>query len=78
MDRVTDKTFRYFITLATIQPLYGKISDVFGRKPALLSAYLVLALGCLLCGLAKNLGEIIAARALAGMCDDSGPSEWFY
>jgi MFS family permease len=46
--------------------LYGKLSDIFGRKPALLFAYTVFGLGCLFCGLARNLKELVAARAFAG------------
>ncbi|TVY27763.1 Vacuolar membrane amino acid uptake transporter [Lachnellula hyalina] len=57
----------YFLTLTGFQPLYGKLSDIFGRKPALLFAYIVFGTGCLLCGLARNLGELVAARAFAGI-----------
>jgi MFS family permease len=57
---------RYFLTLTSFQPLYGKLSDIFGRKPALLFAYTVFGLGCLFCGLARNLKELVAARAFAG------------
>lgn len=57
----------YFLTLTSFQPLYGKLSDIFGRKACLLFAYLVFGLGCLFCGLARNMGELIAARAFAGI-----------
>ena len=57
----------YFITLTSFQPLYGKMSDIFGRKPALLFGYAVFGLGCLFCGLARDMNELIAARALAGI-----------
>ena len=57
---------RYFLTLTSFQPLYGKLSDIFGRKPALLFAYMVFGLGCLFCGLATNLTELALARAFAG------------
>lgn len=56
----------YFLTLTSFQPLYGKLSDIFGRKPALLFAYTVFGLGCLFCGLSRTLGELVAARAFAG------------
>ena len=55
-------TRRYFITLTAFQPLYGKMSDIFGRKSALLFAYAIFGLGCLFCGLARNLNELVAAR----------------
>ncbi|KAL5498760.1 hypothetical protein ACEPAH_2115 [Sanghuangporus vaninii] len=57
----------YMLTLTSFQPLYGKLSDIFGRKPCLLFAFLVFGIGCLLCGLARTMSELIAARALQGL-----------
>ncbi|KAI8635055.1 major facilitator superfamily domain-containing protein [Xylariaceae sp. FL1651] len=57
----------YFLTLTTFQPLYGKLSDIFGRKDCLLFAYIVFGLGCLGCGLARNIVELCVARAVAGI-----------
>ncbi|KAL8801321.1 MAG: hypothetical protein Q9182_004527 [Xanthomendoza sp. 2 TL-2023] len=57
----------YFLTVTSFQPLYGKLSDIFGRKPALLFAYAIFGIGCLFCGLARNMNELIAARAFAGI-----------
>ena len=57
----------YFLTLTSIQPLYGKLSDIFGRKSCLLFAYAIFGLGCLFCGLARNMNELIAARAFSGI-----------
>lgn len=55
------------LTLTSFQPLYGKLSDIFGRKPCLLFAYLVFGLGCLGCGLARDINELVASRAFAGI-----------
>ncbi|EAW06458.1 putative MFS multidrug transporter [Aspergillus clavatus NRRL 1] len=57
----------YFITLASFQPLYGKLSDIFGRRTCLLFAYVIFGLGCLFCGLARNIHELIAARVFQGI-----------
>ncbi|KAI4127987.1 MAG: hypothetical protein LQ338_002954, partial [Usnochroma carphineum] len=57
----------YFLTLTSFQPLYGKLSDIFGRKSALLVGYAIFGIGCLFCGLARDMNELIAARALAGI-----------
>ncbi|KAL8651875.1 MAG: hypothetical protein Q9210_003011 [Variospora velana] len=57
----------YFLTLTSFQPLYGKLSDIFGRKSALLFGYAIFGIGCLFCGLARNMNELIAARAFAGI-----------
>ncbi|KAF2755071.1 MFS general substrate transporter [Pseudovirgaria hyperparasitica] len=57
----------YMLTLTSFQPLYGKLSDIFGRKACLIFAYTVFGIGCLCCGLARDINELIAARALAGI-----------
>ncbi|KAI0527798.1 MFS multidrug transporter [Xylaria bambusicola] len=57
----------YFLTLTTFQPLYGKLSDIFGRKACLLFAYAVFGLGCLGCGLARDIVELCVARAVQGV-----------
>ncbi|KAF7514143.1 hypothetical protein GJ744_004468 [Endocarpon pusillum] len=57
----------YFLTLTSFQPLYGKLSDIFGRKACLLYAYAVFGLGCLFCGLAQDIRQLIAARVFQGI-----------
>ncbi|KAK4984122.1 hypothetical protein LTR50_006809 [Elasticomyces elasticus] len=57
----------YFLTLTSFQPLYGKLSDIFSRKSCLLFGYLVFGTGCLFCGLAQTMNQLIAARAFAGI-----------
>lgn len=47
--------------------MYGKLSDIFGRKECLLFGYVVFGMGSTFCGLARNMGELIAARAFAGI-----------
>ncbi|KLO12362.1 MFS general substrate transporter [Schizopora paradoxa] len=57
----------YMLTMTTFQPLYGKLSDIFGRKQCLVFSYLIFAIGCLICGLARNLEELVVGRAVAGL-----------
>ncbi|CEI39099.1 unnamed protein product [Fusarium venenatum] len=57
----------YFLTLTSGQPLYGRLSDIFGRKSCLLFAYTVFAIGCLGCGLAQSMAQLCTARALSGI-----------
>lgn len=52
----------YFLTMTCSQPLYGKLSDIFGRKPCLLFAYTVFGIGSLGCGLARSLAGLVVAR----------------
>lgn len=61
----------YFLTLTSFQPLYGKLSDIFGRKPCLLFAYAIFGVGCLCCGLARNINELIAARVCYDVSKDT-------
>nr|KMM68746.1 multidrug resistance protein fnx1 [Coccidioides posadasii RMSCC 3488] len=57
----------YFLTLTAFQPLYGRISDLFGRKAALCFSFGLFAVGCLWCGLARSMKELIIARAFTGI-----------
>ena len=52
----------YFLSMTASQPLYGKLSDIFGRKPCLLFAYTMFGVGSLGCGLTRSMGGLIAAR----------------
>lgn len=53
--------------MSAVQPLYGKLSDIYGRKPMLLAAYTMFAIGNLGAGLGRSLGEVIAWRAVQGI-----------
>ncbi|KAF9229583.1 MFS general substrate transporter [Gyrodon lividus] len=57
----------YMLTQTACQPLYGKLSDLVGRKNVLYTSMLVFALGSLLCGAAKSIMGLILARGLAGV-----------
>ncbi|KAK9462052.1 major facilitator superfamily domain-containing protein [Lipomyces oligophaga] len=56
----------YLISQAAVQPLYGKLSDIFGRKPLLLISNVLFGIGSVLCGIAPNMWFLVAARAIAG------------
>lgn len=57
----------YLLSCAAFQPLFGKISDVFGRKPILLFSTACFSLGCLMCGLGDSLSCLIAGRLITGI-----------
>ncbi|KIJ52244.1 hypothetical protein M422DRAFT_243850 [Sphaerobolus stellatus SS14] len=57
----------YMLTMVTFQPLYGKLCDIFGQKACLLFVYFVFGMGCLACGLARNMEALVAARILSGI-----------
>ncbi|MCJ1243578.1 hypothetical protein MMC30_000775 [Trapelia coarctata] len=57
----------YFIANAALQPLSGKLTDIFGRKAGLIFSNIFFAAGNLICGLAKEEWVMILGRVVAGM-----------
>ncbi|HEY7224798.1 MAG TPA: MDR family MFS transporter [Micromonosporaceae bacterium] len=60
-------TTAFLITSTISTPLYGKLSDIYGRKPFFLSAIAVFIAGSALCGLAQSMYQLAAFRALQGI-----------
>lgn len=56
----------YLVATTALQPLYGRLSDIFGRRICLLSATTFFGLGCLGCALSPDLPTLIIMRALTG------------
>ncbi|GKT63163.1 MFS drug transporter [Colletotrichum tofieldiae] len=52
--------------LAAATPPWGKLSDIFGRKPILLAAIAVFLIGSLVGALAQNMDALIAGRVIQG------------
>lgn len=57
----------FLLTSTAFLPLFGRISDAFGRKPVYLFSITMFFLTTAWCGLAQSIGTFIAARALCGM-----------
>ncbi|KAF3390501.1 hypothetical protein F1880_009248 [Penicillium rolfsii] len=57
----------YLLANAACIPLWGKISDIWGRKPIILLANVWFLVGSLICALAKNMAMIVAGRAIQGV-----------
>ncbi|MEO5975325.1 MAG: MFS transporter, partial [Ilumatobacteraceae bacterium] len=57
----------YIVTTAMATPLLGKLSDIFGRRRLYLMSVVVFLGGSVLCGLAQNIDQLIAFRALQGI-----------
>jgi EmrB/QacA subfamily drug resistance transporter len=60
-------TTAYLITSTISTPLYGKLSDLYGRKPFLLTAISVFIAGSVLCTISRSMGELAAFRGLQGL-----------
>jgi EmrB/QacA subfamily drug resistance transporter len=57
----------YLLTSTASTPLWGKISDLYGRRLIFQVAIGLFLLGSALSGLSQNMGELIAFRALQGV-----------
>jgi EmrB/QacA subfamily drug resistance transporter len=60
-------TTAFLITSTISTPLYGKLSDIYGRKPFFLFAIAIFIVGSALCGLAQSMYQLAGARALQGV-----------
>ena len=56
----------YLLTSAVSTPLYGKISDMFGRKKIFQTAIVIFLVGSALCGAAQTMNQLIVFRGSAG------------
>jgi len=57
----------YLLAATAVTPLYGKLSDIHGRRPVLLGGIAIFVAGSIACALAPNMPALIAARALQGL-----------
>lgn len=57
----------YLLSSTAVTPIYGKLGDMFGRKIVLQAAIVIFVIGSALCGLAQNMTELIAFRAIQGL-----------
>jgi len=60
-------TTAYLITATLSTPLYGKLSDLYGRKPMYLTAISLFLVGSLASGMAGSMYELAAFRAFQGL-----------
>ncbi len=60
-------TTAYLVTSTIVTPLYGKLSDIYGRKPLFSIAIAVFILGSLSCTFATSMTMLAACRAFQGL-----------
>ena len=60
-------TTAFLITSTISTPLYGKLSDIYGRKSFVLFSIGVFIVGSALCGLSRSMYELAAFRAIQGI-----------
>lgn len=57
----------YLLAMTVTVPLYGKLGDVYGRRPMFLGALTLFVAGSALCGFASGMLELVLYRALQGI-----------
>lgn len=57
----------YLVAATVTQPIYGKLADLYGRKPVMLVALALFVVGSTACGLAPTMLALVAMRALQGL-----------
>jgi EmrB/QacA subfamily drug resistance transporter len=57
----------YLLTSTASIPIWGRLSDLYGRRPMYLTAVALFLVGSLACGAAASMPQLIAARAMQGL-----------
>lgn len=57
----------YMLTSAVTVPIYGKLSDVYGRKPFYILGLILFMIGSMVSGMVSSMPQLILARALQGL-----------
>nr|WP_317453502.1 MFS transporter [Streptomyces sp. CBMA152] len=67
LDKVSWAVTAYLLASTIGLPIYGKLGDLFGRKPVFQFAIVVFVIGSALAGWSRNMDELIAFRAVQGV-----------
>src|SRR6476659_8049610 len=67
LDHLSWVVTSYLLASTISTPIYGKLGDMYGRKPVFLAAIVIFLAGSMLSGLSESMGELIAFRALQGV-----------
>ncbi|MFP1624149.1 DHA2 family efflux MFS transporter permease subunit [Streptomyces sp. 5K101] len=67
MDHLSWVVTAYLLASTAATPLWGKLGDQYGRKKLFQAAIVIFLIGSALCGIAQNMPQLIAFRALQGL-----------
>ncbi|KAJ3108397.1 hypothetical protein HDU96_007534 [Phlyctochytrium bullatum] len=57
----------YLLTATSVAAIYGKVADIFGRKPVFVFALIIFEIGSVICAIAPSMLVLILGRAVAGI-----------
>lgn len=67
MEHLSWVVTAYLLASTAATPLWGKLGDQYGRKRLFQTAIVIFLIGSALCGMAQNMPQLIAFRALQGL-----------
>ncbi|WP_067140961.1 MDR family MFS transporter [Microtetraspora malaysiensis] len=67
LDQLSWVVTSYLLASTAGTPLYGKLSDLYGRKQIFQGAIVIFLIGSILCGLAQNMAQLIVFRGVQGL-----------
>src|ERR1700691_158296 len=67
IDELSWVVTAYLLAVTAATPLFGKLSDIYGRRVVLLSAIGIFIAGSVACALAQNIWMLVLARGLQGI-----------
>ena len=67
LDQLSWVFTAYLLTTTVATPLYGKLSDLYGRKLLFQAAIVIFLIGSLLCGLSQSMTQLVMFRGIQGI-----------
>jgi len=67
LERLAWVVTAYLLAQTVVTPVYGKLGDLYGRKGVLQSAVIIFLIGSALCGISRNMMQLIGFRAVQGL-----------
>jgi EmrB/QacA subfamily drug resistance transporter len=67
LNHISWVTTAYLLAQTVVTPLYGKMGDLYGRRPVLQVGLVIFLVGSALCGISQSFAMLIAFRALQGL-----------
>lgn len=67
LDHLSWVVTAYLLTAAATTPIWGKLGDLYGRKGTFMAAIVLFLVGSVLAGLSRDMGQLIAFRAVQGL-----------